>query len=128
MPKAPTTGMTRYSWLALGWLCVGLGIAGAFLPLLPTTVFMLIAAWAFSRSSPRWHQWLRNHQRFGHLVRGWEDHHAMPKRAKRIAWLTLGVSYLLTASLLGPLSLGAIIGGVCIAAVALYIAYIPALE
>lgn len=118
---------TRCYWL-LGWLCVALGVLGAFLPLLPTTVFLLIAAWAFSRSSPRWHRWLREHPRFGHLVRTWEDHHAMPLRAKRIAWFTLGASYLFTASLLGPLSWGAIVGGLCIAGVAIYIAHIPVLD
>lgn len=118
---------TRLYWL-LGWLCVGLGILGVFLPLMPTTVFLLIAAWAFSRSSPRWHSWLREHRHFGHMIRSWEEHHAMPRRAKRIAWLTLGLSYLFTASLLGPFSWGAIIGGICIAGVALYIAHIPVLE
>lgn len=127
MTRQRSTTSKRLYWL-LGWVCVALGTAGAFLPLLPTTVFLLIAAWAFSHSSPRWHQWLREHSRFGHLVRGWEEQHAMPRRAKRIAWLTLGLSYLFTASLLGPLSWGAIIGGICIAAVALYIAHIPVLE
>ena len=114
-------------WL-LGWLCVTLGVIGAFLPLMPTTVFLLIAAWAFSRSSPRWHRWLREHRHFGQAIRAWEEHHAMPRRAKRIAWATLAVSYLFTAALLGPLSWGAIIGGICIAGVALYIAHIPVLE
>jgi uncharacterized protein len=127
MAQSETTKSKRLYWL-LGWVCVALGTAGAFLPLLPTTVFLLIAAWAFSRSSPRWHHWLREHPRFGHLIRGWEEHHAMPRRAKRVAWLTLGLSYLFTASLLGPFSWGAIIGGICIAGVALYIAHIPVLE
>jgi len=118
----------KHGYFALGWTCVGLGIIGAFLPLLPTTIFLIVAAWAFAKSSPRWHQWLREHPRFGHLIRGWEEHHAMPRRAKRVAWATLAVSYLFTATVLGPFSLGAIIGGVCIAAVAIYIAHIPVLE
>lgn len=119
---------TRHLYLLLGWICVGLGVVGAFLPLMPTTVFLLIAAWAFARSSPRWHRWLREHSRFGEMVRSWEDHHAMPRRAKRIAWITLGISYLFTATLLGPFSWGAIISGICIAGVAIYIAHIPVLE
>lgn len=118
----------KQGYFALGWTCVGLGIIGAFLPLMPTTIFLLIAAWAFAKSSPRWHQWLREHPRFGHLIRDWEEHHAMPRRAKRVAWATLAVSYLFTATVLGPFSLGAIIGGICIAAVAIYIAHIPVLE
>jgi len=118
----------KHAYLLFGWICVGLGLIGAFLPLMPTTVFLLIAAWAFAKSSPRWHQWLRQHPRFGHLVCAWEEHHAMPRRAKRIAWATLGLSYLFTAALLGPFSWGAIIGGICIAGVAIYIAHIPVLE
>jgi uncharacterized membrane protein YbaN (DUF454 family) len=62
------------------------------------------------------------------MICAWEEHHAMPRRAKRVAWITLGISYLFTATLLGPLSLGAIIGGICIAGVAIYIAHIPVLE
>lgn len=118
----------KSGYFVLGWIAVGLGVAGAFLPLLPTTVFLLIAAWAFAKSSPRWHQWLREHPRFGHLIVSWEEHHAMPRRAKRVAFITLGVSYLFTATLLGPFSIGAIIGGICIAGVAIYIAHIPVLE
>jgi uncharacterized membrane protein YbaN (DUF454 family) len=111
--------------LLLGWSCVAVGFVGAFVPLLPTTVFLLIAAWAFSRSSPRWHRWLREHARFGEAVRAWEEHHAMPRRAKRLAFLALAVSYTLTALAFGPFSWAAIIGGICIAAVAIYIAHLP---
>ncbi len=118
----------RHLYLALGWACVLVGLIGAFLPLLPTTVFLLIAAWAFSRSSPRWHRWLREHVHFGESIRAWEEHHAMPRRAKRIAFLALALSYAFTAYVFGPFSWAAVIGGVCIAAVALYIAHIPVLR
>lgn len=119
---------TRHLYLALGWVCVGLGVVGAFLPLMPTTVFLLIAAWAFSRSSARWHRWLREHNRFGEVIRAWEEHHAMPRRAKRIAFLALAVSYAFTAYVFGPLSWAAIAGGICITGVAIYIAHIPVLN
>ncbi len=119
--------MTRTGYLILGWISLSLGVIGVFLPLMPTTVFMLIAAWAFSRSSERWHNWLLTHRRFGPLIRAWHEHHAMPRRAKRIALLTLAASYAFTASVFGPLSLAAIIGGLCVAGVALYIAHIPVL-
>jgi uncharacterized membrane protein YbaN (DUF454 family) len=111
----------------LGWSCVVVGFVGAFLPLLPTTVFLLIAAWAFSRSSPRWHRWLREHARFGEAVRAWEEHHAMPRRAKTVALIALAASYGLTALVFGPLSWAAIVGGICIAAVAIYIVHLPVL-
>jgi uncharacterized membrane protein YbaN (DUF454 family) len=119
---------TRHLYLLLGWLCVALGVVGAFVPLMPTTVFLLIAAWAFSRSSDRWHRWLREHARFGDTIRAWEEHHAMPRRAKRLAFVALASSYAVTALVFGPLSWTAIIGGLCMAGVALYIAHLPVLE
>jgi len=127
-PKVSDANLRRVLYLTLGWLCVFLGLVGAFLPLMPTTVFLLIAAWAFSRSSARWHRWLREHARFGETIRAWEEHHAMPRRAKRIAFLALTASYIFTALVYGPFSWAAIIGGICIAAVAIYIAHIPVLN
>ncbi len=123
--RLTTRAGARYLYLGLGWLCVTVGIVGIFVPLLPTTVFLLIAAWAFSRSSERWHRWLREHVRFGAIVRDWEEHHAMPRRAKRIALLALAVSYAITALLFGPFSWAAMIGGLCIAGVAIYIIHLP---
>lgn len=128
MPKASDTYPARPLYLLLGWVCVSLGLVGAFVPLLPTTVFLLIAAWAFSRSSERWHTWLREHARFGETIRAWEEHHAMPRRAKRIAFIALTASYAFTAYVYGPFSWAAIIGGLCIAGVAIYIAHIPVLN
>jgi hypothetical protein len=118
---------SRFLYLALGWVCVVLGVIGVFLPLMPTTVFLLIAAWAFSRSSERWHRWLREHAHFGETIRAWEEHHAMPRRAKRIALLALAASYAFTAWVFGPLSWTAVLGGICMAGVALYIAHLPVL-
>ena len=123
--RLPARAGTRYLYLGLGWLSLALGFIGIFLPLLPTTVFLLIAAWAFSRSSERLHRWLREHVRFGTIVRDWEEHHAMPRRAKRIALLALAASYALTAFLFGPFSWAAMIGGLCIAGVAIYIIHLP---
>mgnify|MGYP006286429359 FL=1 len=120
-------GMTRHLYLALGWVCVLLGLVGAVLPLMPTTIFLLAAAWAFARSSPRLHSWLREHNHFGEAIRAWEEHHAMPRRAKRMAFAALAVSYAFTAAMFGPLSIAAIVGGICMAGVAIYIAHIPVL-
>lgn len=77
--------MTRYLWLALGFASVGLGILGAFLPILPTTPFMLLAAMAFAKSSPRLHRWIVEHPTFGPPVRDWQSSGAISRRAKTMA-------------------------------------------
>ncbi len=77
--------MTRALYLVLGLGFTGLGIAGAFLPLLPTTVFLILAAGCFARSSPRLEAWILNHKQFGPLVRDWRAHGAIPRKAKVLA-------------------------------------------
>ncbi|MEX0343451.1 MAG: YbaN family protein [Rhizobiaceae bacterium] len=72
----------RPIWLATGFLAVGLGVAGVFLPLLPTTPFLLLAAFAFARSSPRLHDRLVNHRKFGPVIENWRQHGAISRRAK----------------------------------------------
>lgn len=64
--------MNRYVLLAIGWSMVALGILGAFLPLLPTTPFLILAAWCFSRSSPRLHAWLLKQPKLGPVIQEWE--------------------------------------------------------
>lgn len=75
-----------------GWLCVALGALGAVLPVLPTTPFLLLALWAFSQSSPRFHAWLLNHPWLGRYVQDWERHRVIPLRAKVIALLSMALS------------------------------------
>jgi uncharacterized membrane protein YbaN (DUF454 family) len=111
----------------LGIVSLGLGVVGAFVPLLPTTVFLLIAAWAFARSSERWHRYLLDHPKFGPVIRAWRAHRALPRRAKRAALLALAVSAAVTAWALGPLSWAAMVGGLCVAGVAAYIVRLPVL-
>jgi len=86
----------RYLWLALGLLCTGLGFIGAFLPVMPTTVFLLLAAYFFARSSPRFYNWIMNHKVFGPFIRDWRAGLGIPLRAKILAVsmivLTIGYS------------------------------------
>ncbi|MGB7757746.1 MAG: YbaN family protein [Salinisphaera sp.] len=81
-------------WLlrALAAACIGLGAVGVVLPGLPTTPFLLVAAWAAGKSSPELRRRLRAHPRFGPALVAWEDERAIPRRAK---WLAIG---LMTAS------------------------------
>lgn len=74
--------MSRIFYLTLGWLAIVLGTLGIVLPLLPTTPFVLLAAWCFSRSSPRFHHWLLWRSPFGRYLRHWQQHRAMPPGAK----------------------------------------------
>ena len=84
--------LVRPFWFGFGWLCVGLGAAGVFLPLLPTTPFMLLAAFCFARSSPRFHDWLLGHKRFGPLILNWQRHGSISRRAKASALLAMALA------------------------------------
>lgn len=88
--------MRRIILIIIGWIAVVLGTLGVVLPLLPTTPFMLLAAWCFARSSPRFHDWLLYRSWFGGYLRHWQKHRAMPSGAKPRAivfiLLTFGVS------------------------------------
>lgn len=75
-----------------GWLCIGLGALGIFLPILPTTPFLLLAATCFAKSSPRFHAWLLANRVFGPLIRDWQQHRAIPHHAKRMAIFTILIS------------------------------------
>eukprot|EP00439_Symbiodinium_sp_Y106_P089369 s1_g1905.t1 len=89
----------RHLLQALGWVCVALGAIGIVLPVMPTTVFLLVALWAFARSSPRLHTWLIENPYFGPYITDWERDRIIPVRAKILAvtmmtasalWLALG--------------------------------------
>lgn len=69
----------------LGHLCVALGVIGLFLPLLPTTPFLLLAAWCYSRGSERLHRWLLSHPRFARPILDWMEHGVVRPRAKALA-------------------------------------------
>ena len=75
----------RALWLAAGALAFVLGIVGIFLPLLPTTPFILLAAFCFSRGCARCEAWLLAHARWGPMMRDWRERRAVPLRAKQLA-------------------------------------------
>jgi uncharacterized membrane protein YbaN (DUF454 family) len=83
----------RAGFIALGFVFLALGIIGAFLPIMPTTIFLILAAWAFGRSSPRLEAWMLNHPQFGGVLRAWRADGAIPRRAKWMACGGIAVGY-----------------------------------
>ena len=81
------------AWCALAYLCIGLGAIGIVLPLLPTTPFLLLALRAATKGSPRLANWLLCHPRFGPYLNAWREQRAIPPRAKRTAYVLLGISF-----------------------------------
>lgn len=77
--------LVRLAWISFGLVSLTLGIIGIFLPLLPTTPFVLLAAFAFGRGSKRLHDWLTQHPRFGPPIEAWRREGAISPRAKRLA-------------------------------------------
>lgn len=87
----------RILWLGFGWLCVGLGTIGAFLPLLPTVPFLLLAAFCFARSSEKVHRWLIEHPKFGPPIADWQKSGAIRRRVKWMATASIIVSFAIPA-------------------------------
>lgn len=84
--------MRRYLLIILGGLFLTLGIIGIFLPVLPTTPFVLLTAACWANASPRFHAWLINHPRFGGMVKNWQDNRAVPRKAKLLASVMMTLS------------------------------------
>jgi uncharacterized membrane protein YbaN (DUF454 family) len=82
----------RYFLLTVGFISLGLGFAGLFLPLLPTTPFILLSGWCFAKGSPKWNLWIHQHQEFGPLIENWNRDRSISKKHKFVASLTLTAS------------------------------------
>jgi uncharacterized membrane protein YbaN (DUF454 family) len=79
----------RIFWLAAGLTSLAIGAVGVVLPLLPTTPFLLVAAFAFARSSERLDRWLRDHPSFGALIENWHREGSIDRKTKRVALVVL---------------------------------------
>lgn len=79
---------------------IGLGILGAFLPVMPTTIFLIMAAYFFARSSPKLYNWLINHPRFGPAIQNWQNNRAVSRNGKISAavGMSMGILVLLFIS------------------------------
>jgi len=106
----------RILYLLLGWFSLISGIIGIFLPLLPTTPFVLLAAWCFSKSSKRFHTWLLNHKFFGPIVHDWQSSDGIPRRARNRAilfmWIGMSISMFVVSRFWA--TIGLLIIGLCV--------------
>ena len=92
-PRPNEQDAMRFLWSVFGVACVGLGALGIVLPLLPTTPFLLLAAFAFGKSSPRLHHWIMTHPRLGPPLHNWKAHGAIGRRAKAMAISMMGAAF-----------------------------------
>ena len=94
-------------FFTLGILSLSLGYVGILIPGLPTTVFILIAAWAFSKCSDRFTNWLENHRLFGPMILNWKTYRGLSRRAKKLAIIiivpTFAIAIFFVFSLFGDL-------------------------
>jgi len=115
----------RVVYLGLGWLLVTIGVVGVFLPVLPTTPFLILAVACFARSSPRLETWLLEHPRFGGPLRDWRERRAIPRKAKIAAVVMMTISYAIFWFVTSPPPLRAAIVAMVMLAPAIYVVTRP---
>ncbi|AJC47103.1 MULTISPECIES: YbaN family protein [Xanthomonas] len=114
----------RWAWWLLAYASLATGIVGIFVPGLPTTVFVLIAAYAAARGSPRLRRRLLRDPRFGRSIRDWERHGAVSRRGKWMATLTMAACALVLLLFVHRLWVQVLAIG-CMSAVALWLWWRP---
>lgn len=85
----------RIFYFCMGWVFFATGVIGAFVPVMPTTIFMILALWMFSKSSQRFHNWLFNHKVFGPPLQRWQKYRVIPPMAKCMAASMMCVSFVI---------------------------------
>lgn len=110
--------------MAVGVASVALGVLGMFLPVLPTTPFLLLAAFCFSRSSERLHRWLTGNRWFGPILHSYQTGRGIPRRAKTLAMVTLWPTIAIAAFVLPFWPVKALVVAIA-AAVTLHILRLP---
>ena len=108
----------NYLLIILGAVSLGLGVAGMFLPVLPTTPFLLLTAWCWMKGSPRLHAWLMAHPKLGPYIRDLQEHKCISRRVKAVSvttlWLTIALSIILVQPLWLRILLAAVAAGVTV--------------
>lgn len=112
--------VSRSAFLVLGVICVGLGIVGAFVPVMPTTIFLILAVGCFSKSDPRLEQRLLDHPQFGPVLSDWRSTKSIRRKTKFVAIATIIVTISLSVLAIHKTWVQALVGGIGIG-VCLYI-------
>lgn len=89
-------------YLTLGWLSFALGVIGIFLPLMPTTVFWILAVWLWSRGAPHLMEKVYNNPRYGPSVESFMLHGVVSRKGKYIAIMSMAISYIILQIIAGP--------------------------
>ena len=113
------SGPARAGLLLCGGLCTALGLVGAFLPVLPTTPFLLVASTCFARSSPAFHRRLLASPVFGPYLAQWRRDHTIPPEAKRKAYGFVVLTFAVSVYFVGPLWLRVVLVAAALALLAL---------
>jgi uncharacterized membrane protein YbaN (DUF454 family) len=114
------TRAARLTWLVVGLVALALGAIGIAVPLLPTTPLILLAAFAFARSSNRLHEWLITHDVFGTLIDNWQRHGAISRRAKIASVVSMAALLAISLAMAAP-TVVIVVQLVVLGAVALFI-------
>lgn len=117
--------MKKLLYLTLGLALVAIGIVGIFLPLLPTTIFFILAAGCFAKSNPKLENWILTHPKIGPSVIQWQQHKVIPLRAKFFAFTGITFGYLMFLRISHPTLLLAIAVALMMSAIALYVGSRP---
>ena len=117
----------RAAWVVAGFVSLALGVIGIFVPVMPTTPFLLLASACFLRGSKRLHQWLLSHGRLGKYIRDFEAGRGIPARAKVVAIAMMWTSIAFAVELVGhPVAAGAML--LVAGAVTIYLLRLPTLR
>ena len=127
-PKVLANTLIRRTVFIFGWFSLVMGVIGIFLPLLPTTPFILLSAACFARSSPRFYAWITSHHRYGPMIANYLAGNGLPLKAKVMAISLLWFSVGLTALVLVSLVWAKLAMFITALAVSLYILRLPILK
>lgn len=109
--------LAKLFWVILGFSFLGLAYIGVFVPGMPTTIFVILAAWSFAKSSTRLHTWLHEHPRFGPYLIGWERKRIFPYQGRYAMMLMMSLSLTILLFTTSRLWIPLLVGGVFVAIV-----------